>query len=213
MLKKDNRFRFDKEQIDTFNRLNDALVKAPILRIYNPELLTELHTDASKEGYGAVLLQKRKEDSYFHPVYYFNKKTSEHEKNYHSFELEVLAVIKAVQKFRVYLLGIKFKLVTDFEAFRKTLYKKDVTPKIARWALTFEEFSYEVEHRPGVRLKHVDALSRALAMVIEDKVLVICKAQENEERLKVIKQLLEKEPYENYMLKDGLLMNERNYEN
>lgn len=44
-------------------------------------------------------------------------------------------------------------------------------------------------------------------MLIEDKVLIaVRKAQENEERLKVIKQILKKEPYKNYVLKDGLLM-------
>ena len=43
-----------------------ALAKEPVLKIYHPSRETELHTDASQDGYGAVLLQKsptRIEDS------------------------------------------------------------------------------------------------------------------------------------------------------
>ena len=54
-------------------------------------------------------------------------KTSEAERRYHSYELEILAIIKAVQKFRVYLLGIRFKLITDCQAFQKTLKKRFIT--------------------------------------------------------------------------------------
>ena len=98
-------------------------------------------------------------------------KTSEAERKYHSYELEILAIIKAVQKFRVYLLGVKFKLVTDCQAFQKTLKKKDLSPKVARWALSLEEFDFEVEHRAGEKLKHADALSRFPVMRIEDTLL------------------------------------------
>ncbi|GFU77368.1 retrovirus-related Pol polyprotein from transposon 17.6 [Trichonephila clavipes] len=36
---------------------------------------TELHTDACKQGYGAILLQEA-EDGKLHPVYYMSKKTN-----------------------------------------------------------------------------------------------------------------------------------------
>ncbi|GBN77289.1 hypothetical protein AVEN_170386-1 [Araneus ventricosus] len=89
------------------------LTEKPVLRIYNPNYETELHTDASLEGYGAILMQKSPDDKNFHPTYYMSKKTADAEKKYSSYELEALAVIKAVKKFRVYLLGIPFKIVTD----------------------------------------------------------------------------------------------------
>jgi len=107
----------------------------------------------------------------------------------------------------VYLLGLTFKIVTDCEAVQKTLYRKEVSPKVARWALAIKEFSYSVEHRPGKSLKHVDALSRFPTMLVEDRLLVmIRKKQEEEESIRVIKQLLSKGPYENYVIGDGILM-------
>lgn len=49
-------------------------------------------------------------------VFYFSKKTTEVESKYHSFELETLAIIYALHRFRTYLLGLKFKIVTDYQA-------------------------------------------------------------------------------------------------
>ena len=97
----------------------------PVLSIYDPKSETEVHTDASKEGYEAVLLQKSCIDNLFHLVYYMSRKTTLAERNYSSYELEILAVIEALKRFRVYLLGIEFKVITDCQAFQKTMDKKD----------------------------------------------------------------------------------------
>lgn len=140
LLKINQRFRFGVEEEEAFERLKQLLVSEPILRIYRPDATTELHTDASKEGYGAALLQKDEEDDHFHVVYFTSRKTSDAEKKQHSYELEALAVIHAVKKFRVYSLGIKFKLVTDCSALQRTLSKIDISPKVARWALMSEKF-------------------------------------------------------------------------
>lgn len=181
--------------------------KESVLRIYDLNAITELHTDASKQGYGATLLQRKPEEKYLHPVYYMSNKTSDSEKKWCSYKLEILAIIKAVKKFRVYLLGIKFKIVTDCQAFQKTLSKENLPPKVARWALVLEEFEYDIEHRHGDRMKHVDALSRYPVMLVEDTMLMSIKnEQDKEERLHVIKQLLAKGPYEDYAIENGIVM-------
>ncbi|GBM66895.1 hypothetical protein AVEN_263952-1 [Araneus ventricosus] len=60
-----------------------------------------------------------------------SKKTSPQQEKLSSYELEVLAIVEALKKFRSYLLDTKIKVVTDCDAFQK----RDLTPKIARWAL------------------------------------------------------------------------------
>ena len=109
-----------------------ALTSAPVLRIFDRKSETEVHTDASKNGFGAVLLQKSTEDGKFHPFHFMSRKTSSQQQNLYNYELEVLAVMKALRKLRTYLLGIKFKIVTDCLAFNQTLKKKEVSPKIWR---------------------------------------------------------------------------------
>ena len=114
-----------------------------------------------------------------------------------SYELEILAIINAVKKLLIYLFGIRFKIVTDCEALKKTLNKKDLSPKVARWALTLEEFDYEVEHKSGTRLRHADALSRHPALVVMNHLhAMIKKKQFEDKRLHAIKCILGNEPYE-----------------
>ncbi|GFX64750.1 retrovirus-related Pol polyprotein from transposon 17.6 [Trichonephila clavipes] len=120
---KENLFVFGTQQKEAFEKLKKIMSEGSILHLYKYGRKTELHTDACKQGYGAILLQET-EDGKLHPVYYMSKKTNTAEEKYDSYELEVLAIIKALKKFRVYLLGQHFKIVTDCSAFQKTMQKK-----------------------------------------------------------------------------------------
>jgi len=62
----------------------------------------KLMVDASDVGSGAVLLQEG-EDEIDHPVCYFSYKFNCHQKNYSTCEKETLALLLALQHFRVYL--------------------------------------------------------------------------------------------------------------
>ena len=209
LLKKDSKFKFGEEEVNSFNQLKSLLAEKPVLQIYNPNYETELHTDASLEGYGAILMQKSPNDQNFHPTYYMSRKTTDAEKKYCSYELEALAVINAVKKFRVYLLGIRFKIVTDCSALEKTMQKKDLSTRVARWALLLQEFDYVIEHRSGTRMAHVDALSRFPINVFSislDNILPKLKlAQDSDDAIKAIKELLKVTNHEDYCDRNGIL--------
>lgn len=145
---------------DAFQVFRNLLVSSPILAIYSPELETELHCDASSYGFGSVLLQKQPQDNKFHPIAFFSKRTTPQEAKYHSFELEALAIVYALQRFHVYLQGRSFRIVTDCQSLKCTLEKKDINPRIMRWSLTLRNYDYTLEHRSNERMRHVDALSR-----------------------------------------------------
>lgn len=53
----------------------------------------------------------------------------------HGYELEVMAIIKCLEKLLCYVLGIHFEIFTDCQAFQKTMTKNNATAKVARWAL------------------------------------------------------------------------------
>lgn len=147
-------------QDEAFETLKARLVNRPILAIYDPAAETELHTDASRVGIGGILLQRSTDGGSFRPVAYYSRQTSPEERNFHSYELEALAVVCSLRKFRVYLLGKEFKIMTDCSALRSTFSKRDLIPRIARWWLSLQEFNCTVEYRAGTKMCHVDALSR-----------------------------------------------------
>lgn len=151
-------------------------------------------------------MQKTADQTDFLPVYYYSRKTTAAERKYDSYQLETHAVIKAVEKFRVYLLGIHFKIITDCQALEKTLNKKEVPAKVARWALMLEEFDYEIEHRAGTKMRHVDALSRASVLVAEDTFTsVVAESQAEDEKCQLIVKLLETGAYKDFLVEGNVL--------
>lgn len=132
-----------------FEELKLALTSNPVLKLYCAGAEIELHTDVLRyEILGAILLQRDADDGAMHPICYASWKTMPLEERYTSYELEILAVIKALKKLRVYFLGIPVKIATDCKTFALTM-KKDTHLRVSHWALLIEEFDYIIEHRPG----------------------------------------------------------------
>jgi len=219
LLKANTEFKFGKDEQHAFQKLKNILSNKPVLKLYKQGAETELHTDASKFGYGAVLFQKDYSDNMFHPIYYASGKTTSAEENYTSYELEVLAIIKSLKKFRVYLLGIPFKIITDCKAFTLTMNKKDLSVRIARWALALEEYNYEIQHRPAKSMMHVDALSRnplPEALLINESndslIARFMKAQNTDQDLQKIIKLAKLNKADGYIMRNNLLYRDDNDE-
>ncbi|GFW33425.1 transposon Ty3-I Gag-Pol polyprotein [Trichonephila clavipes] len=87
------------------------------------------------------------------------------------------------------------------------MHKKDLPAKIARWALMLEEFDYEVCHRPGRQMKHVDALSRYPIMMISshDITQKIKEVQNKDEFISQLKSTIKITPSDEYFLKNEIL--------
>lgn len=205
LLKKGVDFVFDKEQQESFYILKEKLCMSPVLKIFDPNLKTELHTDASSMAIAAVLMQYHPNTG-LHPVQYMSRKTNDAQSKYSSYELEALAIVESVKKFRHYLHGQHFKLVTDCKAFQQTLMKKDLTAKVARWVLMLNEFDFEIEHRAGEKMPHADALSRnpyvATVLSLRDRIKLM---QDQDDGIKAIKEILKDQPYQDYSIDGDIL--------
>ncbi|GFU51508.1 transposon Tf2-6 polyprotein [Trichonephila clavipes] len=206
LTRKDNPFMFEQPQMEAFEKLKKLLTESPVLSIFQQVRTTELHTDASQQGYGAVLLQEA-EDGKLHPVQYMSQKTTPAEEKYSSYELEVLAVVNALKKFRTYLLGNHFKIITDCSAFQKTMDKKDLVTRVARWTLLLEEYDYEIVHRSGQRMQHVDALSRYPVTIITSDTLIarLQRAQQEDENIQNLKSLIGTNNATDFFIKNEIL--------
>nr|CAI5861487.1 unnamed protein product [Callosobruchus analis] len=158
-----------------------------------------------------------------------NIKSTKEEQQYHSYELETLCVIWAMERLRVYLIGQPFVVITDCSALRSTFSKKHMNPRVGRWWMKSLEFHFEIRHRPGRQMTHVDALSRnpvAPAQEIDCVKSInclmntleeddwLCILQKEDPKLRLMMENIEKqekssedkrEKYNEYEIKDGRL--------
>jgi len=174
LLKKNQRWEWAEDQARAFEQIRSHLMAAPTLSCPDFNLPFVLQTDASSVGIGAVLTQTVEGQENI--IAFASRALSDPEKKYSVTEQECLAVVWAIKKFRPYLEGYKFTVITDHSSLRWLHNLKNPTGRLARWALELLEYDYEIVHRKGA-LHHVpDALSRMYEGDTEVKVLVVAEA-------------------------------------
>lgn len=194
LLRKNVEISFGEREYCAFETLKSKLMEFPVLRVYDPRDETELHCDASKLGFGLVLLQRKKD------VSFFSKRTTNIESRYYSFEHETLAIMYALRLFRIYLQGIHFKIVTDYNALKLTIDK-------------LEKYDKVFEHRSGEKMKHVNAFCRAVSvMIIKDNTLEsnLANRQNLDENMRQLRGKLQESEDQLYEMRNGLAYRKRN---
>ena len=117
-----------------------------------------LDTDASEKGIGAVLSQEQNGQE--RVVAYFSRSLNRREPNYCVTRKELLAVIKATEKFHYYFYGQRFVLRTDHASLKWLFNFRQPERQIARWLQKLQEYDFEIGHRAGKSHVNADALSR-----------------------------------------------------
>jgi hypothetical protein len=110
---------------------------------------------------GAVLLQK-KEDGKKHPIAYYSKTLSAAERNYDIYDLELLAIVNALDHWRPYLAGSPHKIII-YSDHQNLLYWKEphkISRHVAREVLMLSEYNFEIRHIKGTSNGRADTLSR-----------------------------------------------------
>lgn len=160
LLKKGVKFAWSEEHQTAFNRIKEEMCKAPILRYFSadPNIVTRLHVDASNEAIGAALMQEN--EGFMHPVAYASRKLSDAERKYSTTEKECLALVWALRYFKNYLWGSKFQVATDHRPLCWLQSRKDMSGRLARWALAVQEWDFDIVYCQGRMNVVADFLSR-----------------------------------------------------
>ena len=89
-------------------------ISTKALAYFDVPWLTEVYVDASPKGLGAVCLQINPYDNRDRRVItFFSRKLSELESWYSQVEKKALAVVLACKRLSLYLIGSRFRQVTD----------------------------------------------------------------------------------------------------
>lgn len=149
---------------ESFEEMKEALTKAPILSMCDYGKPFKIWCDASLIAAGAVLTQEFEEEGekVQKVIAYFSAKFSPQQRNYTTTERECLALILSIEKFRVYVEGAPFTIVTDHSALRWLMNTRDLKGRLARWAMRLQPFisDMSIVHRAGKDMQFPDALSR-----------------------------------------------------
>lgn len=158
LLRKTDRFQWTPEAQVSFEDLKTSLTTAPVLTHPDFSKHFYIQCDASVTGVGGVLFQMVGDEE--HPIAFMSKKLNSAQKNYSVTELECLAAILSVQKFRCYVEGMPFTIITDHASLKWLMAQKDLSGRLARWSLKLQGFDFTIVHRKGSANIVPDTLSR-----------------------------------------------------
>lgn len=166
LRRKGVKFVWGPEQETAFRRLKEAIMSPPVLRMPDFNKQFVLQTDASSVAVAAVLSQEV--DGYRQPVGFASRTLTDCEKKSSIYELECLAVVFGVDKFRRFLEHSEFLLETDNQALSWLLAHPRQLGKIGRWVIKISALKFKVQHVRGTQNIVADTLSRMYSNHVDE---------------------------------------------
>jgi hypothetical protein len=161
LLHKDAKFRWGPEQEKSFNQLKQSLVDASNLSYFDLNAETQVIADASPVGLGVVLVQKQNNE--YKVICYARRSLTAIERKYSQTEREALGLVRACERFHMYLIGHDFELLTDHRPLPFIFSPKSKPcARVERWMLRMQPYKYTVRYIPGSE-NIADSLSRLLS--------------------------------------------------
>ena len=176
LLTKDAIWNWTGKHSEAYKALKHNFASTVCLNHIIPHVSFKLQTDASVFGISGVLFQIDWEKNYCIISIVSHCLTSV-ESRYTTTELELLAIVYSVTKFRHYLIGARFEIITDHKSLmflNSTVYHNS---RLIRWTLLLQQYSYSVSYCRGTDNIVADFFSRnpggKFHEEISDKVLLV----------------------------------------
>lgn len=147
-------FQWNEAADKAFNQLKEALCRAPVLHLPDFSIPFVVETDASDEGMGAILSQHN------HPIAFFSQQFSPKLLRASTYVRELAAITATVKKWRQYLLGHPFMILTDHHSLKDLMTQAVQTLEQHRYLARLLGFDYTIQYRSGHSNTVADNLSR-----------------------------------------------------
>ena len=163
LLKKGTKWEWTTDRNSDFNKIKQELTSLHCLAHYNGNKENIVTTDACKTGLGIALWQKQGNGE-LKPIAFASRYLNDAEKKYSIGELELLAVVWGLERFRFHLYGKQVQLFSDHQALEPLLKRnktnKQYSARLTRWLDRLNHFDICLKHTAGKEIKFTDFISR-----------------------------------------------------
>jgi hypothetical protein len=153
LLKKGNKYVWSEACDEAFKHLKKLLTTSPVLAQPDTTKPFDVYCDASGTGLGGVLMQEGR------VISYSSRQLRHHEKRYPTHDLELAAVVMALQTWHHYLLGNVVHIYTEHKSLKYIFTQPDLNMRQWRWLELIKDYELEVHYHPGKTNVMADALS------------------------------------------------------
>lgn len=148
------------ESNTAFSAAKQALAEATLLKHPVPGAKLSLWTDASEVAIGSSLMQYTSDK--WEPIAFLSMKLSKPQKNWSTYDRELLAIYMSIKRFQHMLEGREFTIFTDQKPLIYAFKQKPdkCSPRQLRHLDYISQFSTDIRHVKGSSNSVADALSR-----------------------------------------------------
>jgi hypothetical protein len=153
LLKKGEKYVWNAGRDEAFQTLKKLMTTSLVLAQLNITRSFDVYYDASGTGLGCVLMQKG------HVIAYSSWQLRRHEEHYHTHDLELAAIILALQTWWHYLLWNVVHIFTNHKSLKYIFTQLDLNMRQRWWLELIKDYDLETHYHPRKVNVIVDALS------------------------------------------------------
>jgi hypothetical protein len=136
----------------SFQELNKRLTTAPVLTMPDMEKPFSIYCDTSGQGIGCVLMQDG------HVVAYASRQLRKHEEKYLTHNLELVAIVHALNIWRQYIIGKICEVYSYHKSLQYIFIHPDLNLRQKRWLELIKDYDLGINYHLN-KANVVDALT------------------------------------------------------
>jgi len=139
--------------------LKEECLKESILKMFDPKKLGRMEIDALDLAIDACFNQLY--EGMWHPMAYYSRKLSPTKQNYDIHDKELLAIVAALESWRVYIEGaLGLTILIDHKNLLHFTTTKELNKRQVRWSKKLGQYKFKILYILGKENGKADALSR-----------------------------------------------------